>query len=505
MNSTKKKIFILILLLTILAGSISLGQVAAKPLSGDQQKEADLGVKQPLAEGTETATPPVIVNRPLIALSGYDTGGASLYGGSEFELTIYVKNNGKEFANNIVITFDGGEIYPRETGGVISLYEIDPGETVPVHQKFLISNSLAWAGTGVIRTTINYTSPTGVPFTDVFTITFSITYPNYTAPTATPTPGAPVKPQLVVNSYQMDVDPLTPGSVFKLSMEIINLGLADAKTVSIVFGGGVAPGDGSGTPQAGGVSGSSGDLSTFAPLGSSNIVYLGDVLKDSKVSTDQDFIVNVNTEPGAYTLKISFVYEDEKGNRIVDDQVITLLVYTPPQLEVSFYRDPGVLMVGMENILPLQVINMGRKTAILGNMKVSAENAEVFNNISLVGSLEPGGYYALDTTLLPNAEGSLDIKVVISYTDDFNQLRSFEQIIPVEIQPGMLFEPTPEGGVGMPEKPTETPQDNSFWSKIWRIIKGLVGLDSGSPTPAINEGEEMTPPEPVPDNGMKGG
>ena len=46
--------------------------------------------------------------RPLISIEGYDTGGTVLYGGSKFDLTLYVHNNGKEFANNIVISFEGG-------------------------------------------------------------------------------------------------------------------------------------------------------------------------------------------------------------------------------------------------------------------------------------------------------------------------------------------------------------------------------------------------------------
>jgi len=30
------------------------------------------------------------------------------------------------------------------------------------------------------------------------------------------------------------------------------------------------------------------------------------------------------------------------GERIVDDQVITLLVYSLPKVEIGFYRDPGI-------------------------------------------------------------------------------------------------------------------------------------------------------------------
>lgn len=440
--------------------------------------------------------------RPLISIEGYDTGGTVLYGGSKFDLTLYVHNNGKEFANNIVISFEGGEILPLETGGVISHYEIDPKETVAFTHKFMIGTSLTWSGYGIIKATINYTDPYGAAYVDVFTLTIDIAYPNYTAPTATPTPGPQMNAQLIINNYQVDVDPLQPGSVFKLNLDVVNLGKVDAKAVSVVYGGGVTPGDGSGTPTAGGMPGSAGDLAHFAPLGSSNIVFLGDVNQETTISTSQDFIVNVNTEPGAYTLKISFVYTDAKNNRIVDDQVITLLVYTPPQLEVNFYRDPGMLTAGMENMLPLQVINLGRKTAVLGNMRVSGENADLFNNVSLVGALEPGGYYSLDTSYIPYAEGTQVIQVEINYTDDFNQPQTYIQELSVEVMPAMEFEPTPEGGMS-PEMPIEEPQELTFWGKIGRFFKALFGL-GGESNSTANPGENMLPVEEVPAKGLKG-
>ena len=53
----------------------------------------------------------------------------------------------------------------------------------------------------------------------------------------------------------------------------------------MVLGGGVTPGDQTGTQQAGGVSGSSGDLTNFAPLGSSNLVFIGDIKQAEIVNT----------------------------------------------------------------------------------------------------------------------------------------------------------------------------------------------------------------------------
>ena len=74
----------------------------------------------------------------------------------------------------------------------------------------------------------------------------------------------------MVTAYQADVDLLQPGTLFELSLTVTNLGIADAKNVTMVLGGGTSSvtNDG-GTPGPGGVSGSSGDLANFAPLNSS--------------------------------------------------------------------------------------------------------------------------------------------------------------------------------------------------------------------------------------------
>ena len=51
----------------------------------------------------------------------------------------------------------------------------------------------------------------------------------------------------------------------------------------------------------------------------------------------------------------------------------------------------------------------------------------LFNDVLLVGALEPGGYYTLDTEITPMQEGPLELVITINYTDDFNQPRLVTQ------------------------------------------------------------------------------
>ena len=258
----------------------------------------------------------------------------------------------------------------------------------------------------------------------------------------------------------------------------------------MVLGGGASTVNDQGTPQPS-TSGSGADLTNFAPLGSSNIIVVGDIATGSSTTIKQKLVVNVSTVPGAYTLKTSFVYTDVNGVKYVDDQVITLLVYSLPQVEINFYRDPGVLMAGTTNILPLQVTNLGKKTCVLGNMKVTSPEAEITNNVSLVGALDPGGYYTLDAEVIPSQEGMINIEVTINYTDDFNQPREIKQSIPVGVMPEIVITPDPMLESGMP--PESAPE--TFWSKVGRFFKGLLGLDSAVPQPAVMPGIDEIPTE----------
>ncbi len=442
-------------------------------------------------------------NRPLLALESYSiSGNGAIQPGQKFDLHLKVVNTGKGFARNIVLTFSSTDLLPLDTGGVITYNEMDPGEKVEFVQPLLASSTLLGQKVATTTVAVSYSDFDGVGYTANFTLTININQPGSSGvsrPTATPTPVS--RPQLVVSGYATDVDPLQPGTIFSLDLDIRNLGTSDARSVTMVLGGGASSGDGGqGTPSPGGVSGAGADTSVFAPLGSSNLVYLGDVPVDVTVQSSQKLIVNTSANPGAYAFKISFVYDDAKGNRQVNDQIITLLVYQLPQIEINYYRDPGMFMLGQPNMLPLQVTNLGRKTAVLGNMRVSSPNAEVTNNVTLVGVLDPGGYYTLDANVTPMQPGPLELLVEVNYTDDFNQPRTISQTLTVEVMEMPTPESFPPEGIPPDGEMPPTTQETG-WQKFIRFIKGMLGLGSQQPSTSpepiiIPEGEtpEVKPP-----------
>ena len=451
-----------------------------------------------LSVGVDTvASVPMVVNvvapgadmrRPQLGVNSFSYGDKRVTAGTEFELALVIDNRGQISAFNNTVTFSGEGFFPIGTGGMQSIQNIEPGGKITFYQKFLVSDDLWWSEAGTITVAAQYSDAAGTIYNNTFSLTIPLAYSYASAATATPK--ASNRPQLVITGNSTDIDPLQPGSIFELNLDVMNLGNSDAKSVIMVLGGGASTVNDLGTPQAS-TGGSGADLTNFAPLGSSNVIVVGDIAKGASTSIKQKLVVNVSTVPGAYTLKTSFVYTDVNGTKYVDDQVITLLVYSLPQVEINFYRDPGVLMVGMPGTLPLQVTNLGKKTSVLGNMKVTSTDAEITNNVSLVGALESGGYYTLDADVIPVQEGTLNIDVTINYTDDFNQPREIVQTIQVEVMAEPVMTPDP---MMNPEMPVE-PVVETFWSKVGRFFKGLFGLDSSAPEPAPMPGFEEMPAE----------
>jgi hypothetical protein len=464
-----------------------------------------------------TATPEntaASADRPLVVIQSYFLNQDTIRPGQSFILYLSVKNQGTLAAQNLIFGFSGEDFLPQETGGVVAVGSLGSGANKDIAQPLLATYALWGRTNGTVSVRLSYSSPNGESYSEAFIVTLDVLGWSGNSSTVTPTPTATSAPraQLVVAGYSADVDPLQPGTIFNLNLEVHNLGSGDARSVTMILGGGsFGSTGGDSTPQPGGVSGGSAELSNFAPIGSSNLQFLGDVAPGAVLKTNQKLIVNVSANPGAYTFKLSFAYTDLKGNHIVDDQIITLLVFQIPQIEVNFYRDPGPISAMMPNTLPIQVVNLGRKSAVLGNMTITAENADLSNNVSLVGTLDAGGYFPLDVMFTPQTAGPTQIKVTINYTDDFNQARVIEKSISINVLEGMVITPGAEGpGIepgtgdgGMP--PTVTPVEETFWQKVLRFIKGLVGLDSapaqpqgmpGDPSPS--DGGKPVQPQPLP-------
>ena len=451
---------------------------------------------------TATATP-VPFGRPQLVVSSYNSGKAQA--GKEFKLSISFENAGSANAFSVQSAFSSADLVPTGTGGVQALGTVAAGASSGAEQFFLALDSITGKTVVIVDVTLTYYDDKGTSYSDKLTLSVAVkgtpAGSGIAYPTATPT-GVNTA-QLVITSYASTVDPLQPGEQFQLGMTVQNMGNTSAKGITMIVGGG-SSGGGGGTPQPGGVSGGSGEFTNFAPVGTSNIQSLGDLSAGGSLQVKQNLIVNVSTTPGAYPMKITFSYVNKNGEVVNDDQVITLLVYSLPNVDVSFYRPPDPFFTGQPGALPIQVVNLGKRTSVLGNMKIEATGGTLDPSSTLVGSLDPGGYFTFDATMFPDVAGPMELTVTLNYTDDFNQERTITKTLEIVVEEMFIdpsLDPTLGGGEEFPVV------EETLIQKVWRFILGVLGLDSAPP----DSGGVITEPlpdqqvVPMPSGGGKGG
>ncbi|MCB8949135.1 MAG: IPT/TIG domain-containing protein [Ardenticatenaceae bacterium] len=443
---------------------------------------------------TNTPAPTAFV-RPLLVVNSYGASSAEITPGENLAFEMTIANAGQSRATNVVATFVAGNFTARDTGGVQALGTIDPSSTVRFWQPLAASRDLAGQSLGTLEVKVDYTDVNGTPYSETFALTFPVkraatggvaaTATPTATPTATATSGPVLRPQLLVTSYEIDQDQLQPGMGFNLSLTVQNQGNSEARRVTMILGGGSTSGgtvDGTPVP-GGGLDGAGGDFGKFAPVGASNVQTLGNLGETDSLQTSMALIVNAATEPGAYPVKVSFVYTDDRNNSYEDDQVITLLVYKRPSVDMNFYTPVFDFFVGQPGSLPLQLVNSGRSSAVFGNFSVTAEGATFENNSFFVGTLDPGGFFPLDALIYPEVPGPLDLLLSVNYTDDFNQPQVLTQTLTINVVeaffPEEPFEPFPEEPL-----PEVEPEPETFGQKVWRFVLGLLGLSSGMPQPA---------------------
>ena len=453
---------------------------------------------------TATSAPPPFT-RPQMRVSSSGASDKQISSNKSFKYTVNFNNAGNSTAFNTQAVFTSPDLIPLDTGGVAVLGNVLSGGGVGVDQRFISQGSLAGKTFITIDVTLTYYDDKGTTYSDKFTLTAPVkaesTSGGVAYPTATPT-GVNTA-QLVITSYASTVDPLQPGDQFQLGMTVQNMGNTTAKRVTMIVGGG-SSGSGGGTPQSGGTSGSSGEFTNFAPVGTSNIQSLGDLDAGGALQVKQALIVNVSTTPGAYPMKISFSYVNKNGEVVNDDQVITLLVFSLPNLDISFYRPPDPFFAGQPGALPIQVVNLGKRTSVLGSMTIEATGGTLDLSSTLVGSLDPGGYFTFDSTVFPDAAGPLELEITIDYTDDFNQPRVITKTLELTVEEAFIdpsLDPSFGGGGG-----EVVVEEETFFQKVWRFILGVLGLDSAPPDSGGGISEPLPEEQviPIPAGGGKG-
>lgn len=383
-----------------------------------------------------------LVGRPKLTINSYAVEPSDLVPGSHFTLTLTLSNQGERSATDISVGVGGTLALPGESSSTAFVDTLEPGgEQVVIFS--LVLGQVDKAGRQGVPIDLKYNDPAGTKYTEQQSIGIDVNT------------GSLYQPQLLIESYTIEPTQLSSGDRFTLSLKLTNVGGGKAQRVLIILGG-------EGAEQ----------LNVFVPAAASNIGFLAELEAGASTELVQAMIVDAKAEPKAYSVPIGLTYNDTYGNRKSETHRISLMVLRRPEFQVSFYMPfPSPAMTGMPFMLPIEVMNTGTSRISISLLEVTSEQLQIEGGSMFVGGLEPGLSWTVDATASAMEAGPAQVVVNIHYLDDFNQKQVISHTLDVEVMEG--FDPNPfEPEEVLPEQP------ETFWQKVLRFLRGLVGLGS---------------------------
>ena len=313
----------------------------SSPLSGGLTIVAPTPTPLPSSTPLPTSTT-IPFARPQIVIDTYTLSVPAVRYGQDFTLEMRLDNAGGSTAYGIQVTFTSTNLLMLKNGGVISKESLGVVGKIGFSQVMTAAASLVGENRVNVEMSVSYFDDKGAPYTDKFTLVFpsfrqqlwGIHQPcNFH-------PNRLRRSQLVVTNYKTDVDPLQPGEQFSLNLTVQNTGSMAAKGVTMIVGGGssfrlvVHPRAGS--PEAAVTSPIS---PRWAPPTSSRWA-TSNRGSGAPHRTDRQCL----HQPGCLPDEDRFFLSGPDGNQVNDEQVITLLVYSLPNVDVGFYQPVGDLM-----------------------------------------------------------------------------------------------------------------------------------------------------------------
>jgi hypothetical protein len=183
----------------------------------------------------------------------------------------------------------------------------------------------------------------------------------------------------------------------------------------------------------------------------------------------QRLMADGSAASGSYSLPVALAFDDARGTRHRDSQLISLLVRERPHFQIGFYQPVGEAVVDEAFPLPVEVTNIGRALVNVSTLELTSEQVEIQDGSLYLGPLDGGTSGSLEATAIAREGGTAEVVVNVHYLDDFGQAQVVKKTLTVEV--GEAPQPTPGAEEGEAE-------EVGFWKRVLRILRGLVGLGS---------------------------
>ena len=383
----------------------------------------------------------ITTGRPQLVIEAAETEPAVLGPGDAFSLTLHLANRGSRTATQVAVSTASADLAVPASGSNVIVVEQIGIDQVTTVTLLLVLGEVTQAGRLSMEIALDCSDYSGGSYATRQSVGLEVST------------ALADRPQLIIAGYRTAPDPLAPGDPFTLTLEVNNVGGGEAQRLTLTLGG----------------EGGSG-LAPFAPLQSSNVKFVPSLAAGATLELSQRLVVDGGAESKAYSLPVALAFDDAHGTRRTDSQLISLLVSRRPHFQIGFYQPVVTATVGVPFMLPVEVTNIGRTLVNVSTLEVASIQLEIQDGSLYLGPLDGGTSGSLEATATAIQGGTAEVVVSVHYLDDFEQPQVITKTLTIPVE-----EPAPAGAVAA-ENAQE--QRGSFWDKVLRALRGLLGLGS---------------------------
>lgn len=332
----------------------------------------------------------ILKSAPQIEIGKYVVNPKEVYPGSEFSLSINLKNNSqKDKAKNIVLEIkkiegksDLSFFYPKNKTTTRRVDELEAGKEISLDFSFQIDKG---APIGIYRLIVSiiWQDESGKNYSSEELISITISPPSIEN-----------RPLLTIDSFKTDPVEVSGGDIFDLEIFIKNIGGKIAKNVKF---------------EIKRIEGRD-SLYYFSPTKTGNVIYINKIENGEIKDLSMSFLVNDKIPQGNYNFILSFSYEDENRINYDGSEIIGITVQEKKEKAdiniVSYILSEEKIIPGSDFILNVTIENSGTLDA--KNIRVYPLNIEGEASLKYFTLKKEG---ALSLSSLKNKE---------KYSYDFN-------------------------------------------------------------------------------------
>jgi hypothetical protein len=251
-------------------------------------------------------------------------------------------------------------------------------------------------------------------------------------------------PRIIIDRYSYGGDFVLAGQDFGLNLSLINTSQTAVRNIKVSL---------------------TSDGQIFSPVSNSNSFYIKEIEPQGRIEETLMFRAKLGAENQTYVINTDIDYQDSKGTKLNEKEVISIPVIQQIRLMTSAVEIPPEILIDNPSSLSVEFYNAGR--SIIRNLTIHAEgDFDIQDDEVYVGNLEAGKSDIYDVTITPHTEGKMEGRILFEYEDDAGKPYQLEKKIVLE---------TIKAPVGPPldMKQIPAPHQQKF-NKLWLIPIGVI-------------------------------